>query len=66
MSIECVILIVGIIIQVCSFHEWYQIAIGRFVAGLGVGGLSAAVPMYQGPTFLFNTSIMISHQHLYS
>ena len=48
MSIECTILIVGIIIQVCSFHEWYQIMMGRFVAGLGVGGLSAAVPMYQG------------------
>ena len=48
MSIECTVLIVGIIIQVCSFHEWYQIMLGRFVAGLGVGGLSAAVPMYQG------------------
>ena len=48
MSMECVIFIIGLVIQLASIDAWYQLAIGRLVAGIGVGGLSAAVPMYQG------------------
>lgn len=45
MSIESLVFIVGVIIQISSFDAWYQVAIGRLVSGLGVGALSAAVPM---------------------
>ncbi|PWN48394.1 putative HXT5-hexose transporter [Violaceomyces palustris] len=50
MTIECIVFNLGVIIQVTAFHAWYQLAIGRFVTGLGVGALSAAVPMYQSET----------------
>ena len=39
--------IVGIIVQIATTDKWYQIALGRWVAGLGVGALSSVVPMYQ-------------------
>ncbi|KAJ6143696.1 Major facilitator superfamily domain general substrate transporter [Penicillium samsonianum] len=39
---------VGITIQISSpVGKWYQIAMGRWVAGLGVGAVSLLVPMYQ-------------------
>jgi len=41
---------VGVIVQVATINKWYQIAIGRWVAGLGVGGLSVLTPMYQSET----------------
>ncbi|KAF2085877.1 general substrate transporter [Saccharata proteae CBS 121410] len=44
------IFIVGVIVQIVTDHKWYQIAIGRWVAGLGVGGLSVLTPMYQSET----------------
>ncbi|KAL5522914.1 hypothetical protein ACEPAF_1181 [Sanghuangporus sanghuang] len=50
MSLECGVFIIGVIIQITSFNAWYQFAIGRLVAGFGVGALSAAVPMYQAET----------------
>ncbi|KAL5522913.1 hypothetical protein ACEPAF_1180 [Sanghuangporus sanghuang] len=50
MSLECLIFTVGIVIQLASIDAWYQVAIGRLIAGVGVGGLSAAVPMYQAET----------------
>lgn len=50
MSIECVVLLIGIIVQITAFHAWYQFAIGRLIAGLGVGALSGAVPLYIGET----------------
>ncbi|KAH9884210.1 general substrate transporter [Cubamyces lactineus] len=50
MTVECVVFMVGVIIQITSFHSWVQFAIGRLVSGLGVGSLSAAVPMYQAET----------------
>ncbi|THH04805.1 hypothetical protein EW145_g5250 [Phellinidium pouzarii] len=50
MSIECIVFSVGVVIQIASFEAWYQFAIGRLVAGFGVGALSAAVPMYQAET----------------
>ncbi|EPS25264.1 hypothetical protein PDE_00197 [Penicillium oxalicum 114-2] len=42
------IVCVGITVQITSpSGKWYQVALGRWVAGLGVGGLSLLVPMYQ-------------------
>ncbi|CAI7614126.1 unnamed protein product [Penicillium glandicola] len=39
---------IGITIQISSpFGKWYQVAMGRWVAGLGVGAISLLVPMYQ-------------------
>lgn len=43
----CIIHIVGIIVEMASSTKWYEVAVGRLVAGLGVGGLSTIVPMYQ-------------------
>ncbi|KAJ5291246.1 hypothetical protein N7478_000497 [Penicillium angulare] len=44
----CVILMVGVTVQISSpSGKWYQIVIGRWVTGLGVGALSLLVPMYQ-------------------
>lgn len=40
----------GFVIQVASSSSWQQFAIGRFVAGLGVGALSLLVPMFQSET----------------
>lgn len=60
MSIECAIFTVGVVIQLASISAWYQFAIGRFIAGLGVGALSAAVPLYQAETgeyFLFRFTL---------
>ena len=45
MTSECIIFMVGVIIQITSTHQWAQFAVGRLVSGLGVGALSAAVPM---------------------
>lgn len=41
---------IGVIIQITTTHAWYQVAIGRWVAGLGVGCLSVLTPMYQSET----------------
>jgi len=38
------------IVQIATMNHWYQIAIGRWVAGLGVGALSVLTPMYQSET----------------
>lgn len=38
--------IVGIIVQMATTTKWYQVAMGRWVAGMGVGALSGLVPMY--------------------
>ncbi|KAI9664595.1 MAG: hexose transporter hxt1 [Bathelium mastoideum] len=45
-----VIFCVGVIVQISTQHHWYQVAIGRWVAGLGVGALSVLTPMYQSET----------------
>lgn len=50
MSVEVGVFIVGVVIQVTSFTAWYQVAIGRLITGLGIGALSAAVPLYQSET----------------
>ena len=41
---------VGVIVQIASTTKWYQLAIGRLVAGFGVGALSVLTPMYQSET----------------
>lgn len=46
-SFWCVIHMVGIIVQIITASKWCQVAVGRLVAGLGVGALSSLVPMYQ-------------------
>lgn len=48
-TLWCIILIVGLVVQICSpVGIWYQMVVGRWVTGLGVGGCSLVVPMYQG------------------
>ncbi|TCD71050.1 hexose transporter hxt1 [Steccherinum ochraceum] len=50
MTAECIVFTIGVIVQLTSFHAWPQFAVGRLISGLGVGALSAAVPMYQAET----------------
>ena len=45
MTTACVVFIVGVIVQIVASHSWVQFAMGRMISGLGVGALSAAVPM---------------------
>jgi SP family sugar:H+ symporter-like MFS transporter len=44
------ILAVGLIVQISADHHWYQVMMGRWVAGLGVGACSLLTPMYQAET----------------
>lgn len=46
-SISAFSYIAGVVIEVTSSTHWVQFAIGRLVAGLGIGALSTCVPMYQ-------------------
>ncbi|GAA6027148.1 hypothetical protein JCM8097_002431 [Rhodosporidiobolus ruineniae] len=48
--IDNIIIIIGTVIQVASVSAWYQLMIGRIVTGLGVGALSAVIPLYQSET----------------
>lgn len=41
---------IGVTIQTATVRSIVQLTIGRFVAGLGVGALSAIVPLYNGET----------------
>ncbi|EED13885.1 MFS monosaccharide transporter, putative [Talaromyces stipitatus ATCC 10500] len=48
-SLWCIVLCVGLTVQISSPHgKWYQVMVGRLIAGFGVGALSLIVPMYQG------------------
>lgn len=49
MTTACVVFIVGVIVQIVASHSWVQFAMGRMISGLGVGALSAAVPMVSTP-----------------
>lgn len=47
-TVWSVVLIVGVIVQITSPNRhWWQMVIGRWITGLGVGGCSLVVPMYQ-------------------
>ncbi|KAJ3798677.1 general substrate transporter [Lentinula aff. detonsa] len=41
---------IGVAIQTATVRSIAQITIGRFIAGLGVGAMSAIVPLYNGET----------------
>jgi MFS transporter, SP family, sugar:H+ symporter len=50
-SFWCIILAIGFIVQISAdFGKWYQVMIGRLIAGWGVGALSLLVPLYQAET----------------
>ncbi|SLM39237.1 mfs monosaccharide [Lasallia pustulata] len=40
------VFMVGVVIQIASTTVWQQIAVGRLIAGAGVGALSILVPLY--------------------
>ncbi|EFQ95802.1 hypothetical protein PTT_04886 [Pyrenophora teres f. teres 0-1] len=48
----CGIFSIGIVVQIAATDKWYEVMMGRFVAGFGVGSLSLLVPMYQAETAL--------------
>ncbi|GAA6021099.1 hypothetical protein JCM11491_004415 [Sporobolomyces phaffii] len=48
--IDCTVVIIGTVIQTASVRAWEQFMVGRIVTGLGVGALSAVVPLYQSET----------------
>ncbi|KAI0919943.1 hypothetical protein AcW1_002933 [Taiwanofungus camphoratus] len=50
MTAECLVFMIGVVVQITSFHSWAQFAVGRLISGFGIGSLSAAVPMYQAET----------------
>lgn len=45
MSAECLLFILGVVVQLSAERVWQQFAVGRLISGLAVGALSAAVPM---------------------
>ncbi|KAJ9156377.1 Galactose transporter [Pleurostoma richardsiae] len=45
-----IIYIVGNIVQITATDKWYQVPIGRLIAGFGIGALSVLTPMYQSET----------------
>jgi SP family sugar:H+ symporter-like MFS transporter len=49
-SIWSIVTSIGFVIQIAADRAWYQVMIGRLVAGFGVGALSLLVPMYQAET----------------
>lgn len=57
MSLECAVFIAGVLIQVTAFTSWVQVALGRLVSGLGVGGLSAAVPIVRSQTSVWSNLV---------
>ncbi|GAA94684.1 uncharacterized protein L969DRAFT_87595 [Mixia osmundae IAM 14324] len=50
MMIFLSVFMVGVLIQVLSYSSWVQLMIGRFIAGIGVGGMSAIAPLYVAET----------------
>jgi MFS family permease len=44
MILACAVFYVGNTIQITSFQQWYQLAIGRCICGFGVGALSGMSP----------------------
>jgi sugar porter (SP) family MFS transporter len=66
-TLWCVILGVGIVVQISApSGNWVQMVMGRWVTGLGVGGCSLLVPMYQGESAPKNVrGAMISSYQLF-
>jgi SP family sugar:H+ symporter-like MFS transporter len=50
MTVWSIVFIIGVIIQMAAETAWEQVAVGRLVAGAGVGALSIMVPMYTSET----------------
>ncbi|BGP16183.1 hypothetical protein JCM10213_001399 [Rhodosporidiobolus nylandii] len=48
--VDNAMIIVGTIIQLASVSSWVQFFMGRFATGLGIGALSAVIPLYQSET----------------
>ncbi|WFC98745.1 hypothetical protein MYAM1_001477 [Malassezia yamatoensis] len=48
--VGCIIMEIGLLIQVASVSSWVQFAIGRLVTGVAIGWLSGTVPLYQSET----------------
>jgi SP family sugar:H+ symporter-like MFS transporter len=49
--VMCTIFCIGVVAQIAvGTGDWVGIAMGRWTAGLGVGGLSVLVPMYMSET----------------
>ncbi|ETN45700.1 uncharacterized protein HMPREF1541_09533 [Cyphellophora europaea CBS 101466] len=49
-QVWCGIFCVGNIVMIAADDKWYQVMMGRWVQGLGVGALSLLVPMYMAET----------------
>ncbi|KAL8278294.1 hypothetical protein RQP46_009326 [Phenoliferia psychrophenolica] len=49
-TIDSIVVSIGTVIQVTAMHSWEQLMVGRIVTGLGIGALSAVVPLYQSET----------------
>ena len=53
---------IGVVVQITSEFAWYQLIIGRFISGLGIGGISICVPLYQSesaPTHIRGTIVCL-------
>ncbi|KAJ9642425.1 hexose transporter hxt5 [Coniosporium tulheliwenetii] len=48
--LSAAIYMIGVVVQITSTSHWYQVALGRWVGGIGVGALSVLVPVYQAET----------------
>ena len=78
-TIACFVFIAGIILQVCPTHSLAAFYIGRFVAGMGLGSMTAVAPGYNaemapkeiraklgsGMQWLFALGVMISYWIVY-
>lgn len=79
-TIACAIFCVGVILQVCPTHSLVAFYIGRFVAGIGLGSMTAVAPSYNvemapkeirgrlgsGMQWLFALGVMISYWIVYA
>lgn len=50
MIVWSIVFIIGVVIQMAADTIWQQVAVGRLIAGAGVGALSIMVPMYTSET----------------
>ncbi|KAG6999422.1 low-affinity glucose transporter HXT3 [Physcia stellaris] len=60
-SVSCFVYTVGTIIQISSNAKWYQLVLGRWAGGIGVGAMSVLVPMYVSETApTHNRGVLVS------